>query len=146
MSSKHHKVKVGISVGDFNGIGPEIILKTLNDKAMTDFFTPIIFGSGKLFSYQKNVFKLQSNFNYVNTAAEAVSGKFNIVNLWKDNVNVDFGKPTEESTRMAIESLEDANSIINEVIVNTKKTANNSQLFTEIDSFNKRRMDLKAQL
>ncbi len=117
MSSKHHKVKVGISVGDFNGIGPEIILKTLNDKAMTDFFTPIIFGSGKLFSYQKNVFKLQSNFNYVNTAAEAVSGKFNIVNLWKDNVNVDFGKPTEESTRMAIESLEAAtNALMNNEI------------------------------
>ncbi|MBP7174193.1 MAG: 4-hydroxythreonine-4-phosphate dehydrogenase PdxA [Cloacibacterium sp.] len=108
MSSKHHKVRVGISVGDFNGIGPEIILKTLNDKNMTDFFTPIIFGSGKLFSYQKNVFKLQPNFNYINNAAEAANGKLNIVNLWKDNVNVDFGKPTEESTRMAIESLEAA--------------------------------------
>jgi 4-hydroxythreonine-4-phosphate dehydrogenase len=53
MSSKHHKIKVGISVGDFNGIGVEIILKALKDKNITDFFTPVIFGSGKLFSYQK---------------------------------------------------------------------------------------------
>ena len=63
MSSKHHKTKVGISVGDFNGIGVEIILKALKDKNITDFFTPVIFGSGKLFSYQKNVFKIQTNFN-----------------------------------------------------------------------------------
>ena len=45
MSSKHHKIKVGISVGDFNGIGVEIILKALKDKNITDFFTPVIIGS-----------------------------------------------------------------------------------------------------
>lgn len=38
MSVKHHKPRVGISIGDFNGIGPEIILKTLKDKSITDFF------------------------------------------------------------------------------------------------------------
>ena len=38
-----HKIKVGISIGDYNGIGPEIILKTLKDKSMLDFFTPVIF-------------------------------------------------------------------------------------------------------
>jgi 4-hydroxythreonine-4-phosphate dehydrogenase len=112
MSSKHHKIKVGISVGDFNGIGVEIILKALKDKNITDFLTPVIFGSGKLFSYQKNVFKLQSNFNYVQDAKEAASGKLNIVNLWKDNVNVDFGTPTEESTKMAIDSLEAATNAL----------------------------------
>ncbi|MBF1097848.1 MAG: 4-hydroxythreonine-4-phosphate dehydrogenase PdxA, partial [Riemerella sp.] len=53
MNSKQHKIRVGISIGDYNGIGPEVILKTLKDKNITDFFTPIIFGSGKLFSYQK---------------------------------------------------------------------------------------------
>ena len=108
MNSKHHKIKVGISVGDFNGIGVEIILKALKDKNITDFFTPVIFGSGKLFSYQKNVFKINTTFNYVQSAKEAANGKLNIVNLWKDNVNVDFGTPTEESTKMAIDSLEAA--------------------------------------
>lgn len=117
MNSKHHKIKVGISVGDFNGIGVEIILKALNDKNITDFFTPIIFGSGKLFSYQKNVFKIQTNFNYIQHPKEATNGKLNIVNLWKDNVNVDFGTPTEESTKMAIDSLEAAtDALMNEDI------------------------------
>ena len=108
MSSKHHKIRVGISIGDFNGIGPEIILKALKDKSITDFFTPVIFGSGKLFTYQKNVFKLQTNFNYINEAKEAQSGKINMVNLTKENSNIEFGVPTEESTKMAIDSLNSA--------------------------------------
>jgi len=108
MSSKHHKIRVGISIGDFNGIGPEIILKSLKDKSITDFFTPIIFGSGKLFTYQKNVFKLQTNFNYINEAKEAQAGKINMVNLTKENSNIEFGIPTEESTKMAIDSLNSA--------------------------------------
>ncbi|SFI40685.1 4-hydroxythreonine-4-phosphate dehydrogenase PdxA [Halpernia frigidisoli] len=108
MSSKHHKIRVGISIGDFNGIGPEIIMKALKDKSITDFFTPIIFASGKLFTYQKNIFKLQVNFNYIDDVKDAVNGKINMVNLWKDNVNVNFGIPTEESTKMAIDSLEAA--------------------------------------
>ncbi len=108
MSPKQHKTRVGISIGDFNGIGPEIIMKSLKDKNITDFFTPIIFGSGKLFTYQKNIFQLNLNFNYINEVSQAQNGKLNMVNLWKDNVNVDLGKPTEESTKLAIESLEAA--------------------------------------
>lgn len=114
MSSKHPKIKIGFSVGDFNGIGPEIIMKALKDKHITDFFTPIIFASGKLFTYQKNIFKLNLNFNYITEASQAQTGKLNMVNLWKDNVNVELGSPTEESTRMAIDSLEAAtNALIN---------------------------------
>lgn len=105
---KSHKIRVGISIGDYNGIGPEVILKSLKDKSITEFFTPIIFGSGKLFSYQKNVFKLQFNFNYIMNASQAQDGKINIVNLRKDEMEVNFGVPTEESTRLAIDSLEAA--------------------------------------
>ena len=107
MSAKH-KVRVGISIGDFNGIGPEIIIKTFKEKGILDFFTPIIFGSGKLFSYQKNIFKINQNYNLINQASQAKHGEINIVNLAKDNVNIEFGKPTEESTKMAIESLDAA--------------------------------------
>ncbi|MDQ0592637.1 4-hydroxythreonine-4-phosphate dehydrogenase [Chryseobacterium ginsenosidimutans] len=108
MSPKNHKVRVGISIGDFNGIGPEIIMKSLEDKNITDFFTPVIFGSGKLFTYQKNIFKLNLNFNYINEASQAQAGKLNMVNLVKENSTVELGTPTEESTKMAIDSLEAA--------------------------------------
>lgn len=114
MSPKQNKIRVGISIGDYNGIGPEIIMKSLKDKTITDFFTPIIFGSGKLFTYQKNIFKLNLNFNYITEANQAQNDKINMVNLWKDNVNVDLGTPTEESTKMAIDSLEAAtNALMN---------------------------------
>ncbi|MEG0761775.1 4-hydroxythreonine-4-phosphate dehydrogenase [Chryseobacterium piscicola] len=108
MTPKNHKVRVGISIGDFNGIGPEIIMKSLQDKTITDFFTPVIFGSGKLFTYQKNIFKLNLNFNYITEASQAQAGKLNMVNLVKENSNVELGKPSEESTKMAIDSLEAA--------------------------------------
>ncbi|WP_027376745.1 4-hydroxythreonine-4-phosphate dehydrogenase PdxA [Kaistella palustris] len=112
MGPKHQKIKVGISIGDFNGIGPEIIMKSLNDKAITEFFTPVIFGSGKLFTYQKNIFKFQHTFNYITEVGQVQNDKINMVNLWKDNVNVNLGTPTEESTRMAIDSLEAASTAL----------------------------------
>jgi 4-hydroxythreonine-4-phosphate dehydrogenase len=83
-------------------------MKSLKDKTITDFFTPVIFGSGKLFTYQKNIFKLNLNFNYINEASQAQAGKLNMVNLAKENSNVELGTPTEESTKMAIDSLEAA--------------------------------------
>lgn len=123
MNSKSNKIRVGISVGDFNGIGPEIIMKSLKDKNITDFFTPIIFASGKLFTYQKNIFKLNLNFNYILSASQAQDGKLNMVNLWKDNVNVELGKPTEESTRMAIDSLEAATEALKKGEIDVLVTA-----------------------
>jgi len=108
MTPNNHKVRVGISIGDFNGIGPEIIMKSLKDKTITEFFTPVIFGSGKLFTYQKNIFKLNLNFHYITEASQAQAGKLNMVNLVKDNSTVELGTPTEESTKMAIDSLEAA--------------------------------------
>lgn len=123
MNPKQHKIRVGISVGDFNGIGSEIILKVLKDKSITEFFTPIIFASGKLFTYQKNIFKFQHNFNYISNASQAQSGRLNLVNLWRDDVNVNFGIPTEESTRMAIESLEAATEALMKSEVDVLVTA-----------------------
>lgn len=112
MSAKNQKIKVGISVGDFNGISPEIIMKALKHKEITEFFTPIIFASGKLFTYQKNIFKLQQTYNYITEATSAKEGVINMVNLTKEQSNVDLGKPTEESTQMAIDSLESATTAL----------------------------------
>lgn len=105
MNNKNSKIRVGISIGDFNGISPEIIMKSLNHKNICDFFTPVIFGSGKLFTYQKNIFKLNLNFNYINYANQILDGKLNMFNLSRENIKVELGHPTEESTQMAIDSL-----------------------------------------
>ena len=55
---KSEKIRVGISVGDINGIGIEIILKTFEDSRMLDFCTPVIFASNKVISYHKKALKI----------------------------------------------------------------------------------------
>ena len=60
---KHaEKVKLGISIGDLNGIGSEIVLKTFDDSRMLDFCTPIIFASTKVLTFLKKQFNLSLNY------------------------------------------------------------------------------------
>lgn len=112
--NKSEKIKLGISIGDFNGIGIEIILKTFLDKRMLDFCTPIIFGSTKLITAYKKSMKIDLPFNGIKQVNNAILGKVNIVNVWNDDVKVELGSPTENSGKYALKSLEAAtNSLKN---------------------------------
>jgi 4-hydroxythreonine-4-phosphate dehydrogenase len=113
MSSYNIKPKVAISVGDTNGIGYEIITKTLANKDILDFFTPIIFGSTKHLSFYKNLLQDDSiQFYGIDSIDKAVDRKINVLNLWKDPAPMDFGKPTKTSGQMAFESLEAATQAV----------------------------------
>ena len=112
--NKSEKIKLGISIGDFNGIGIEIILKTFLDKRMLDFCTPIIFGSTKLITAYKKSMNIDLPFNGVKEVGNAILGKINIVNLWNDDIVLELGKATESSGKYAFKSLEAAtNSLEN---------------------------------
>ena len=114
---KFEKIKVGISIGDFNGIGIEIILKTFLDKRMLDFCTPIIFGSTRLITNYKKNMNINVPFNGIRQVDNAIDGKVNILNLWKDDIELNLGEPTELSGKLAFESLEAAtNELVNETI------------------------------
>ena len=105
---KSEKIKLGISIGDFNGIGIEIIVKTFLDKRMLDFCTPIIFGSAKVISaYQKNM-NINVPFNGIKHIEKAIHGKINILNLWKEDIEMDLGNPTDISGNYAFKSLKAA--------------------------------------
>lgn len=105
---KSEKIILGISIGDFNGVGIEIILKTFLDKRMFDFCTPVLFGSAKLVtSYKKNM-DINLLFNGIRQVDAAIQGRFNVLNLWKDDIEVNLGTPTVESGKYAFESLEAA--------------------------------------
>lgn len=106
--NKSEKIKLGISIGDFNGIGIEIILKTFLDKRMLDFCTPIIFGSTKLISTYKKSMDINIPFNGVKHVDKAIHGKLNILNLWNEDIEINLGKSTEISGKYAFESLEAA--------------------------------------
>ncbi|MCL6274191.1 4-hydroxythreonine-4-phosphate dehydrogenase PdxA [Muricauda sp. 2012CJ35-5] len=99
------KIKLGISIGDLNGIGCEVALKTFLDSRMMDFCTPVIFASNKSISQQKVELGLNINFNGVKDASQAVEGKINIVNAWRETPKLEFGQATEEAGKFAIKSL-----------------------------------------
>jgi len=109
MSNPDRKPIVAISVGDFNGIGYEIIVKTLADKDILDFFTPVIFGSTKHLNYYKNLINNNSiQFFGINEASAAVERKINVINLWKEPAQMEFGVSSETAGTYAYESLKAA--------------------------------------
>jgi 4-hydroxythreonine-4-phosphate dehydrogenase len=121
--NKSEKIKLGISIGDFNGIGIEIILRTFLDKRMLDFCTPVIFGSTKLITAYKKTLDIDLPFNGIKNVDQVIFGKINIVNLWNDDIVVDFGKPTETSGKYAFKSLEAATNSLKKGEIDVLVTA-----------------------
>ena len=103
---KEENIKVGISIGDLNGIGPEIILKTFEDQRTLELCTPIIFASSKVMNYYKKHFESKINFREIKSADQCVPKKVNVVNAWKDNVNIQFGEEDVKIGEFAVKSLE----------------------------------------
>ncbi|NQX80717.1 MAG: 4-hydroxythreonine-4-phosphate dehydrogenase PdxA [Flavobacteriaceae bacterium] len=99
------KIKIGITIGDINGVGIEVILKTFEDKRMFEFFTPIVFGSVKVLSYYKKALNLNSPINSVQDINKIQHDKLNVVNLWHEDVRIEVGQSTEISGKYAYLSL-----------------------------------------
>ena len=106
---KKGPIRVGISIGDINGIGPEVIMKALNDSRMLDNCTIVIYGSSKVLNFHKKPLGLQ-DFNYVSikSADEVKSRKINLINIWDEEITFELGKATESGGKYAFESLESA--------------------------------------
>lgn len=105
-----HKIKVGITTGDPNGVGLETIIKVFTDSRMAESFTPIIYSNPELIKIHKRSCSAEEfNYNTINSASEAIHKKINLVNIWKDyKPNVEWGKPTTEAGTFAFKSLEAA--------------------------------------
>ena len=104
-----NNIRIGISIGDINGIGLEVILKTLSHPQILNLCTPIIYGSSKIVSYHKNVVGLDSfQFNVATAGDRIKRDKVNVVNCWTDDVNITLGKLSESSGKFAKISLEQA--------------------------------------
>lgn len=123
MVEERQKIKVGISIGDLNGIGCEVILKTFEDTRMLDFCTPIIFASNKTISFQKSELGLDINYNGIHEASKALEGKINVVNVWKEIPKIEFGVATQESGDYALKSLKAAVKSLKEGDIDVLVTA-----------------------
>jgi 4-hydroxythreonine-4-phosphate dehydrogenase len=120
---KEEKIKIGISVGDLNGIGTEVILKTFKDPRMLELCTPIIFGSTKILSFQKKHFNIQANLHGIPSADKAQHGKINVVNIWKESIDIEYGKSSLEAGKFAIESFVKATDALKEGMIDILVTA-----------------------
>ncbi len=106
--NKEDKIKVGISIGDINGIGIEVILKTFKDKRMLDFCTPIIFGSTKVISFYNKSLNLDIQLHGISNLSQIVDGKINVINVWKEDVEISRGVSNEVGGKYALLSLKEA--------------------------------------
>ncbi len=104
----NNKIRIGITQGDINGVGYEVILKTFSDPTMLELCTPIIYGSPKVAAYHRKNLGVSTNFSIINTAAEAPHNKLSVVNCTDDEIKVEIAKPTAEAGKAAFEALEKA--------------------------------------
>ena len=133
---KSEKIIVGISVGDLNGIGIEVILKTFEDKRMLDFCTPVIFGSTKTISYHKKALNLETPIHGITSLNQLNTSKINVLNIWKEEVAIEFGKPTKISGEYAAKSLQHAVQHLKEGTVDVLVTAPINKENIQSEDFN----------
>jgi len=105
---KSDKIVVGISIGDLNGIGVEIILKTFEDKRMLDFCTPVLFGNSKTIAIHKKVSKLDTSVHGIHSLDKIIHDRVNLYNVWKEDVKIEIGKITDDGGKYAFNSLQSA--------------------------------------
>jgi len=108
--ASNRKPVVGITQGDGNGIGYEVIIKALSDPRILESFTPVIYGSSRIFGYYKKLIHepFQMDTNVISSARDARPKRINILNCLPDNVEIEPGQPTADSAKSAITSLERA--------------------------------------
>ena len=123
MEESSRKIKVGISIGDPNGVGIEIILKIFQDKRMFDFFTPIVFASTKLISFQRKHFNLQTYLSPHVLGKKPSNTQINVVEVLNQPFETTFGAATKAGGAVAITSLRAATKALKNGEVDVLGTA-----------------------
>ena len=119
----NRKIKVGITHGDINGIGYEVILKAFSDATMLELCTPIIYGSPKVATYHRKAMDIPTNFAIIASSEEALDDRVNILNCVDDELKVELSKPTREGGKAALDALEKALSDYSEGMIDVLVTA-----------------------
>ncbi len=106
---EHTLPTIGISVGDLNGIGLEVIMKTFSNGDMLDLCTPVIFGSSKTLSYHRKALEAEHfQFQTIKELGKLIPGKVNLLNCWQEEVKLEFGKADKTVGTYALKSLDHA--------------------------------------
>lgn len=103
------KPRIGITMGDLNGVGPEVIIKALADSRIMAMATPVIYGSARVIAFYKKLLNIEE-FNYTQTKAKGQYAfkSINVVNCWEDNIEIVPGKASKEAGRASYLALKQA--------------------------------------
>ncbi len=135
--SMSNKIKIGITIGDVNGIGLEVILKTLSENSILEYCTPIVYGHTKVASYHRKALNLGDfTFNVVGQANLANPKKANMINCWEEDVKIDLGTINATGGKYALLSLEKATEDLLSGEIDALVTAPINKHNIQSDTFN----------
>ncbi|MDI6050936.1 4-hydroxythreonine-4-phosphate dehydrogenase PdxA [Flavobacterium sp. XS2P24] len=123
MMKKAENIIVGISIGDLNGIGSEVVLKTFEDSRMLELCTPVIFANVKLLSFVKKSFQSASLLHGIDKLDQIVPGKINVLNVWREGVDLNLGVNDPKAGEYAIKSFVAATKALKDGLVDVLVTA-----------------------
>lgn len=132
---ENRKIRVGITHGDINGVGYEVILKTFSDPTMLELCTPVVYGSPKVAAYHRKAMEIQTSFSIVNSAEEVQDGRVNVVNCIEEELKVELTKPTSEAGKTALAALERALADYREGLFDVLVTAPINKHTIQSDAF-----------
>ena len=127
---------VGISIGDLNGIGGEVVLKTFEDERSLELCTPVIFASAKTMGFLKTHFNSTIHFNSINNLDHIKEGKVNVYNCWREPVSINFGQEDVTIGTYAVKSLECATKALKDDFIDVLVTAPINKHNIQSDRFN----------
>lgn len=135
MTKKAENIVLGISVGDLNGIGSEVILKTFDDPRMLELCTPVIFANVKMLSYIKKVLDVSAPLHGIDSLEQVVPNKINVLNIWKENVEIKLGISDAKLGKYAVQSFTKAVAALKDETIDALVTAPISKINIQSDDF-----------
>lgn len=120
---KAENIIVGISIGDLNGIGSEIVLKTFEDARMLEMCTPVIFANVKTLSFLKKSFESTTMLHGIDKLDQILTGKINVLNVWREGFTLEYGNNDPIVGQYAIKSFVAATNALKEGLVDVLVTA-----------------------
>jgi 4-hydroxythreonine-4-phosphate dehydrogenase len=134
---KTNKIRIGITQGDINGIGYEIIIKTLIDNRILDICTPIVYGSAKVAAYHRKTLNISDfSLNIIKSPEEANPKRPNIINCLDDDIRVELGKTTPSAGEASYIALKKAADDIKSGTLDALVTAPINKTNIQSDDFN----------
>ncbi|MBF7091133.1 4-hydroxythreonine-4-phosphate dehydrogenase PdxA [Flavobacterium sp. ALJ2] len=123
MIKNAENIIVGISIGDLNGIGSEVVLKTFEDSRMLELCTPVIFANVKIISFIKKNFTSSAMLHGIDKLDQIIPGKINVYNLWREGIDINLGANDDKVGEYAVMSFVAATKALKEGIVDVLVTA-----------------------